>query len=382
MNSIYRSSPIPSYLSYAIIILGGERMDKKIITSYEEFLTLEEDWIRLEQQDPDALVYNSFSFTKSWLKVYEKDDDISPLIIVLYHNDKIAGIGPFYILKRKKLFLKWQELHFINQGDYHNLLLDRSILSNVQKFIKEIVETIEEKGSLWDRMVLSYIDSKSDLAHYFLKNEKYNPLLKYLVESPTLYLNKFENFNDLKRGFSKNIKNFKNKLKKETGYTFEIHNSINRDLYEQIAQLHRMEQKYLQEEKNKTARRSLYNDALRNEYIELVSKQSPVILFLLRDSHGEIICYNYNFVFKKRLYSWNIAYNPTFKQYRTNSVLYYDLLHYLYERDDILEFDFGAGRYPWKYRWTKDFYLLYELDYWKPRNQMTALLSKYMKHKK
>lgn len=359
-------------------MLGGDHMDTKIITDYEGFLTLEEDWIRLEKQDPDAFVYNSFAFTKAWLKVYDKEKNISPLIIAVYLNNKLVAIGPFYILEREKAFIKWNELHFINKGDYHNLLLDRSPHSNPQKFIKEIILILESKKDLWDRMVLSYIESHSDLAHYFLKEEEYNNSLRYLVESPTLYLNKYESFDALKREFPKNVKNYRNKLKKELSYSFEIHEEINEKLYKEITDLHRLEQEYLIKEQNKTTRRSLYNDELRNQYTKLVSQESPVYLFLLRDSKGEIICYNYNFVFKKCLYSWNIAYNPKFKNYRATSVLYYEILNYLYEKKEFTEFDFGAGRYPWKYRWTKDFHLLYELDLWKPRTTAVNLLSKYM----
>ena len=52
--------------------------------------------------------------------------------------------------------------------------------------------------------------------------------------------------------------------------------------------------------------------------------------------------------------------------------MYYEMFKYAFETKKFKRFDCGTGRYPWKFEWTNDFNLLYQLNIDKPR-------SKYLK---
>ncbi len=58
--------------------------------------------------------------------------------------------------------------------------------------------------------------------------------------------------------------------------------------------------------------------------------------------------------------------NPDFMNYRVGKIINFEIIQYLFENSEEMIFDFGSGRYPWKFEWTQNYKIVYELRYDNP----------------
>lgn len=354
--------------------MRGEFMEIKIIKNDDDFKTLEDFWKKLENQSREISVYSTYEFNKTWWNVYKKDKDNSLFLIYVFEGDNILGIAPLYIKNRKKGFLNWRELHFIGQGDYLNFIVDEG---KNQAVIKTLMDAIYDNKKYWDRIILPYISANTKLAHYLLKDDRYNKLTEYLVETPYIDLEEYQDIKDIQLP-SKTTK-YRNKLNREVGYKFKIITDIDDNIYKKITDLHKNQQEFLRKEANRKNRKSLFDDKLNNEYVDNLRKISEnTMLFLLLDKKGDIICYRNTYKFKDTIYSWNTAYNIKYIDYRVNGTIYYEIFNYIIENKLVSKFDFGSGRYPWKFRWTEKFVLTYKYEDWNLEDNRVRMVKKLM----
>ncbi len=349
-------------------------MEVMILKDDKDFIMLENAWRGLEEKDSEIPIYSTYDFNKCWWDAYSKDNNNSLFIIYVMKNEEVLGIAPLYLKRRKKGFLEWKELHFIGQGDYFNFIIDRT-QNNSQTIIKYLFDAIYENLDKWDRLVLSYISSESELAHYLLKDDRYNKKTKYLVEIPYLDFKEIKSIDDI--SLPSKVRKYRNKLDREIGYEFRVLSSIDDEMYERITNLHKKQQEYLREEADRKDRRSLFDNKLNDEYVNSLKRVSDkTLLFVLTDRKGEIICYKNTYLHNGSIYSWNTAYNTDFIEYSTNGTIYLEIFNYIIKNMDIEKFDFGAGRYPWKFRWTNDFVLSYRYEDWNLSSSRMMLINK------
>ncbi|HHX70047.1 MAG: GNAT family N-acetyltransferase [Miniphocaeibacter sp.] len=348
-------------------------MEIEILRTIEEIEEIKEDWETIEKMNNNN-IYVQYGFIKNWVEnVFDKNDVL--FIIVVKEKDSILGIAPLYIQIRKILSFRIKELKFIGNGDYKNFILKEDF-SNKYSIIKKILDVIFENDNLFDRIVLEKIESKSNLAYYFLKDDRYNKNFNFYNETPFLNLKKIRN-GELKLSKPSKVNKFKNKLKRDLGYKFEVEENINKELFNEIINLHLEEQEYLKEEMNRRNRRSIFfQEGLNNFYKSTVVNNSKMILFILKTDNDEIINYKLCYKENKIIYSWNSAYNIKYESFSPNSVIYKEIFDYLLDFSDIEIFDFGAGRYPWKFKWTKDFNIVYNFESWNEKNWKIKMIKK------
>ena len=354
-------------------------MKIKVIRTVEDLIKIKDFWEKIEKTNLEV-PYINYEFVKNWIeKVFEKKDEL--FIITIINNEKVVAIAPLFIEKRKIKFIEIKELKFIGNGDYKNFLIDRNNISN-EKAFKYIMDYIYENINLFDRVILEKINGKSEFSNYILKDDKYNNLFKYYNEVPILYLK------DIRLGLKKLMKpsklnKYKNKLSNEYNYIFEVKKCIDIELFLEIIQIHKAQQDYLNEVNNYNKRRSIfYLNKLDDFYSHYIVNNNNIVLFTLRSRDREIINYRICYLFDNILYSWNTGYNIKFKEYRVNNILFSEIFQYLLNETEIELFDFGAGRYPWKFTWTKDFNIVYNFEDWNIKNFKNKILRKIMNIKK
>jgi len=353
-------------------------MQTKIVTTVNEFLKLKKDWERLQEKDEDVTYYSTFEYNWTWWDVYKNDKNKELFIVVVEFNESVIGIAPLIIEKVNKKILSYRSLRFLGKGDYFGIIIDRN--SNIKhgNIIKEIFNFIESKNKCFERMTLTHIKADSTLAGYILKNEKYNKIFKYLIECPLLKFKKFDLFDTYKKEFvSSKDKKYSNKLRTKIGYKFNVISNDKEDVYEKISQLHINEQNYLVKNKGRKERESLYNNEFYSEFIKRIFRNNPkVITFKIEDNNGELLIYKTCYLYKRVLYSWNTAYNPNYENYHLGRVIILEIVKYIFESNIADIYDFGTGRYPWKFQWTSDFVFDYQLDMWNEKNIKGKLLKK------
>ncbi|MDP4176852.1 MAG: GNAT family N-acetyltransferase [Bacillota bacterium] len=353
-------------------------MVTKIITSTEEFYNLKGDWEYLQENDEDVTYYSTFEYNWVWWNVFKNDESNSLFIIALENEGKIVGIAPLYIEKVKIKFLSYRKISFIGQGDYFGVIFDKNCNVKSQTILREFFKVMEENNGMFDRILLTNIKHDSQLSSWILRSIRYNKYFKHLSECPILNYKKYSNFDEYKKKFvSTSAKKFINKLQREVGYNFKVVSNDVYDVYDKIVNMHKEEQNHLVVNKGRTERSSLFNTKFGDEFIRnLYKTNSKVITFVLEDKDGKLLMYDTCYLYKKVLHSWNMAYDPKFENYNLGKVINLEIVMYNYENNLFDIFDFGTGRYPWKFEWTDDFVIDYNLDVWNENTKMGKIFNK------
>lgn len=352
-------------------------MNIKIITENKEFLKLKEDWEILQEKDPDVTYYNTYIFNKTWWKVYSESNDKSLFIICVYDNRKLEGIAPFIIEEHKKAFLSYRVLKFMGRGDYYTVISNKKN-NRENTIIRQIFKGINDNSDKWERIELTHIKQNSSLAYYLLRHNLYNESFTYQIECPVVYINRFSSFDMYKNDFNidKETKYYINKLLKKAGYSFKIYKGNQENILEKISVIHNKEQEYLINIKGRKDRKSLFkNKGVYTFLRDIYDINDNTVTFILEDNNSNIISYATCYYYKNTLYLWNTGYDPQFAKYAVCRVANYEIFKYIYENDFVDIFDFGAGRYPWKFKWTKDFIFNYKLDLWNSKSNKAKIIN-------
>jgi CelD/BcsL family acetyltransferase involved in cellulose biosynthesis len=353
-------------------------MQIRVITTTDEFFKLKEPWERLQHQDKDVTYYSTFEYNWTWWDVYKSDKNKELFIVVAENNGKVVGIAPLIIEKINKKIFSYRCIKFLGRGDYMGLLLDNSPIVKYRTVTTEIFNFIESKYECYERINLTHIKANSKLSAFMLKSKKHNKNFNYLIECPILRLNRFESFQAYKKEFvSSNAQQYSNKLRREVGYNFKIICNENEDVYERISKIHINEQYYLVKTKGRKERSSLYKNKFYSEFVKRIyHNNANVITFTIEDDNGTILAYETCYLYKRVLHMWNTAYNTKYEKYNLGKIINLEVAKYLFKNNMADIFDFGAGRYFWKFEWTDDFMLDYKIDIWNEKNFKSKLLKK------
>lgn len=357
----------------------------KVITDQEGLLTIKEDWEKLEKQNASMTYYNSFHFNYTWWLTYGKDPNRQLFIICCCDNHRMVGIAPLMIESCKRI-IRYKVLKFMGRGDFLNFIIDPGG-NNELAIIRQLFAAIEANASQWDQMQLTHIPDQTMLLWYLLKSVNYNPSVTFLSLCPRIELAHYGSFEEYATEWvSAKASKHLIKLQKEVGYRFKVVN--NKDDYnvlDAIAETHRMEQHYLNTEKQRSERSSLFDDPEKMEFLtRLYDRNEHVVTFLLETNDGEMITYQTCYLFQDKLHVWNIGYNPKFRQYNLTCVRTIETLNYLMSNSVGYIFDWGAGGYPWKFEWTDKYTVNYLFTKWNPASKRAKLLRvmKFLKRSK
>lgn len=340
-------------------------MITKLITTDGDFKTLKSDWERLQEQDPDITYYSTFEYNKIWWDVYKNDKDKSLFIICAYFNNKAAGIAPFIIEKIPGIAFSYNTLKFMGCGDYLNFLIERKDNKEFT-IIKSIIDEINNNNYKFERIQLTGIKGNSILAAYILRHNELNNDFKVLVECPVINKNDYINYGDYKKScICPNVNMYKNRLGSKFKYKFKALRNENNQLLDKLSEIHIEEQDFVNEVKNIKTRKSLFNNKRKTDFVNRIyNRNDNIVIFILESEDKNIIIYTICYLYKRTLYSWNTAFNVKYKKYCVGKVMNYEINKFLFGNDIADVYDFGAGRYPWKFEWTKNFNTVYQLSLW------------------
>lgn len=352
-------------------------MDAIIITKTYELEKIENDWKRLENQSPEVTYYSTYEYNSIWWNVYKNNKKLSLFIICIYNDNKIVGIAPLVIEATGKR-IKYNILKFLGRSDYFNLLIDFTLPKPIS-VIKEIFKCIEKKQALWDQLLLTHINQHSLLASFLFKS-KYNQHFKYLMETPYLDIQSFTDYKTYKSNFlAKKINQYKNKLKHYTNYYLKLSNE---NEIAKISKIHINQKTFMKNTLARHERHSLFEDQNRYQfYFDLYEKSDNKTTYLLLTNNNIIIGYDTGFLYKSIFHSWNIAFNPEFNKYHIGKIINDEIIFHNFKNNIWKVFDFGSGRYPWKFELTDQFNLVYELNFIKPACNKVLLYKKIQRIK-
>lgn len=335
-------------------------MDIRIVSNSKELAALQPHWERLEKQDPDLTFYSTFRFIRAWWDSFCGNPNYRLQAVCVYQNQDLVGIGPFTVVQRRKGPFTLRSLEFAGRGDYLNVLTDRSL--NPLTIIKYIFKALAAAPS-WDTIRLTNIPASCQLAAYLLKSED-NRYFLHQIENPFTNLTDYEDFPQFaKKNLPGKVVKLRNKLAREVGFQFEVVPGNRDGVFQKISQLHRLEKQFLVENMGRGERHSLYEDKFSSDFVQnLFTGTDNVLTFLYKDEEGNLLGYKTCYLYDRVALTWNGAYNPQYYQYSIGKIFYFDILRYLIENRLADRFDWGAGRYQWKFEWTSDFSATYKYE--------------------
>jgi LmbE family N-acetylglucosaminyl deacetylase len=334
-------------------------MRTRIIATADEMDALTEQWDALAQGDPFSTFYASPDFVRPWWNAFRDKPGMELCTIAVHEADRLVGLAPLAIHTEQRGNRAVRVLRFCGRGDYLTILLDTS--ASPDTILKRVFRVLQHELD-WDIVWLSNVPGSSPVAGYLMRSPL-NTSFAFWIENPYIDLRQYVSFEDysLRRAPAK-ARKYRNKFLRDIPASFQVFHGDSGGIFERIAGLHRLEKDFLVDTKGRQERHSLYEDPHRRRHIEAIFRTTDRnVTFAYVDPAGALLAYRTCFRDGRRLLSWNSAYHPRISQYRPGKVLQYDILKHLFASGDTDIFDFGAGRYPWKFEWTDDFSVTYRL---------------------
>lgn len=346
--------PVPSSPS------KGSPVQLDVITTAAGLADLREEWEALEQRDPHAPYYVTYRYVAAWWAAHADQADLELHVARITNNGRLVGIAPLAIRARGPEGRRTRVLRFAGQGDYLAPILDPDASASAAC---KVLQRHIESGDGWDRVNLGNIPATSHWAHHLLKSSQ-NPAFTLHVECPYVDITRYPDLAAFAaENVSSQLRNYRNKFHREVEPNFRVWRGNEGDILSRIVDLHRREKEFLIQQKDRTERYSLFEDPSRLAHIQtLFTGTDDVVTFGFESPDGALIGYITCFAYRRTMLSWNIAYHPDYEKYRIGKVLHHDTLAHLFETGEADRFDFGAGRYSWKFEWTGDFTLTYRLQ--------------------
>jgi LmbE family N-acetylglucosaminyl deacetylase/CelD/BcsL family acetyltransferase involved in cellulose biosynthesis len=345
-------------------------MDTDVVTTTAALEALRPEWEQLEELDAHAPYYVTHRFVRAWCDAYSNQDDVELHVVCARNNGRLVGVAPLSLRREKRKSGEVRVARFASHGDYLSFLLHPD--EKPDAVCKRLMETVESALD-WDVLALTNIPAPSPLAG-FLMRSSYHPSFTLHVENPIIDLRAYNDFADFtSRHLPSKVRKYRNKLYREHDVTFRVIRGNNQDIFDRMADLHRREKRFLVEQKSRDERYSLFEDTHRTRHVRNVfTGTRDAVTFAYESPEGELLGYRTCYLHHRRLLSWNSAYHPDYFDYRIGKVIQYDVLEHLFADGSADVFDFGAGRYPWKFEWTDEFTTTYRLNLRTAREQATS----------
>lgn len=334
-------------------------MDVRVVDDTTGLAELREEWEALESRDPHASYYVRHRFVTAWWRSFDTHrDDVELHVLYVSNNDRLVAIVPLSVWSAgdpARRTAKWA-----SHGDYLGALFDPGTNVPPDTVFKAAMDHLEDDDGI-HRLDFTNMLPETPLAQYLLKSH-HGSSFNFHVENPYVDLGDYDGWDDFDaRAVPSKARYYRNKLLREHDVSFRVLRHSDGRLLERLAALHRTEKAYLTEQ-GREGRRSLFEDPARYGHVEWVFEVSDdVVTFTYEDTHGNLAGYLTCYLDHGNLLSWNTAYNPEFEDYRIGKVIHHDVLAHLFETGLAGRFDFGAGRYQWKFEWTGDFRSTYRL---------------------
>lgn len=337
-------------------------MSVDVVTTTAGLAALEPEWVALETAASDTPYYARHHVVRAWWEAYSTAPGHELRVLTVREGGDLVGVAPLALTPGRARGEPVVRLRFASHGDYLGFVLHPDVRV-AHRAAKQLMAAVQHDDG-WTAVSLGSVPAESALAAHLLRSPEYNPRFTLHVESPVIDLGAHESFEayeaaqDLGR-----VRQKAAKFGREVEHTFEVvRGDPQGDLLARMGRLHIREKDHLQGERGRTERHSLFEDPRRVRHYEgIYADPARTVTFTYASPQGDLLAYRSAYVDGTTLLSWNSAYAPELAHYRLSTVLQHDLMRHLFETREFDRFDFGAGRYAWKFTWTPHLRSTYRL---------------------
>ena len=325
----------------------------QVYHSYNE--SLKKIWEEFEKESLNYCFQNYY-WLQHWFENTNKKNKIEIFILLVFQNNKLTMILPFYIQKEKGIrLLKWQG---DEQADYMSGLFLKNYQVHESNFLT-LWKLIKKKIPTFD---LVFFEKQPESIHNIE-----NPFIRYLKVQKNATSNSLE-LNDsldiflkknLKKKFIDDTRRRSKNLNKEGSVEFKIYKNDNVLEKRKITQ-EMIDQKIVRV--NYLKLKNFLNRDTQNFYLDFdntkFSYGEQHISSLMLD--GKVLSIHWGVIYKKVFYHLmpSISYNK-FMKYAPGRLLLFHLIKWSID-NKISKFDFTIGDETYKKDWAKENNFLYD----------------------
>ena len=279
------------------------------------------------------------------------------LILTVFSGDTLVGIAPLMIKKYKYFGLPVKSVCFI--GTTISDRMDFILHGNKEEIIELIMGYLMKIKNKWDFVDLEELSSQTGTVKAVETYLAGNHIINMLGPSKKSFYITMDNAEgDISREF---LKKFHRKLRKVNNRYPGLNLSFKRYAGDEVlednvfSEVSALENRSWKGDERSGIFSKFSSTGFHREVFSKFSENGLIDLSVL-NLDARPIAYIYNYLYGKRAYCYNIAYDKKYANLSPGTLLILWTLHDSSLRD-IVEFDFARGEGDWKSRFTKDFRL-------------------------
>lgn len=324
------------------------------ISTYQQFADIKDEWDALISKSEMDNIFLTHEWIGAYIRHFCTEQDL--LILIIRNSKDIIGIAPLMIRNYKYFGLPVRCVCFI--GTDISDRMDLVFLDNKEEEgIDLALEYLMDMKRYWDYIDLQEMSEYTGTMQAIKQWVEKKGILNILGPSKKSFFIAFNGDKDFL--FQRFSKKFQRALKKLSNnhimHTFEFNRYFGGDVRGEVlfSKAKSVEDCSWKAEKNSGI---FSNERTRNFHKEILDKfsENRWIDFSIMTLYKRPIAYIYNYLYGKRSYNYNIAFDKKYSNMSPGTMLMLWTLKDTASRG-ILEFDFARGDGDWKSRFTDDF---------------------------
>lgn len=326
----------------------------RLLTEESEFEELETDWRRIYDESADSDPFLSYDWMFTWWRHFRGDGRLS--IVVVERDGAVAGIAPMMRLKSAGL----TRLQFLGRpiSDYPDFLIS----GDRHRCIESLAEYIT-RDVRWDSLELRGI--RGDSPNYAALKDTLLPstgLSRWhpwaVAPSLALHSDWSDYFDGLKKGFRTDTRRQFRRLEEKGDLVFRECGTLEEALQLLDILAQQKSQRFVSNGATAAVRvREVL--AFYKEVTSLLWERGEVHVSSL-DLEDRPIAIHFGFVCGERYFYYAPSFDSALFTYSPGRLLLFNLIRNSFDRG-LREFDFMNGAETYKYDWTSDERMVYEL---------------------
>lgn len=321
------------------------------VSNYGTFRNCKDEWDDLLSKSDTDYVFLTYDWIDACVKHFHKTGEL--LIVNVFHDNKLVGIAPLVIMKKRYMVFTVKVVCFIGTGisDRMDFIID----GNKEEIITLILDYLMKIKRRWDIVDLQEIAESTGtmkIIQRYIKNNKIMNIIGPQARSFFIEFNKNKNviFQKYSTRLCRRLR--KNKL---TSLNFKVERHMDGDinaqnLFSTISNIERYSWKgegqcgIFSKRESKCFHKQIFDKFSNNKWLDVA----------ILNIDAKPAAYIYNYLYKRKSYNYNIAFDKKYYNFSPGVILMMWMLKDSASKD-ISEFDFIRGDGLWKRRLTETF---------------------------
>jgi len=142
--------------------MADGKIETRIIGSYSELASLEQQWVALLDRCRARTVFSTWEWVETVARHY--GSALKPFVIAVFEDGKLMGVAPLAIVKRWKMF---REVRFLGAGPFNYSMadyLDFIVADGMERtVVGAVVRELKTRSESWDVVDLREVRKTSPL---------------------------------------------------------------------------------------------------------------------------------------------------------------------------------------------------------------------------